>query len=633
MLCLMSLRKKQSSTTKSRIKHSEDGLKIKKSNIKSQTEDIEDTSFQTTKKKKKLSIVESPPKNKKKIYKDKSNICKKNTQNTNSSQTPEAESISNEKIFSPFYNKSSKDKFQQLWLPPVIDLQDADTTSLNGCFCNSDADSFHYKKKLIDHLNKNCLKTCFQSLQSLQPDIMDQEDTVIRARKIKFYPTTEQKLFFNKCFGATRYIYNKLISAFKKHTEKQRKKIKKMAKRGCVAIIKTKAKSGSKTSKVRTNRCGKKLEKGYLCCKHQKSKVNYDINLNFQHWRNKLIKANTKLSKKEKWMKEIPYDTRQLVIKNALGGIKSALTNLKNGHIKHFDMQFKSKKNAKKYFFVDHRALKSDMSLWKAKTKEPLQFRKKEKEWIIDLMESGAKMKNMEITKDKSGSYYLQIPYNHKVVKNGKKKKIVSLDPGVITFQTFYSPNGDCGKIGDKFSDSLDYLNNKIKKLQSKISKLFDKKKEDKKNGKKVKPLRHYIRKLKQKLSKLRVHTKNKVQDLHCKTAKYLCEHYDNIIIPKFGTKQISKKLRENHMKKRANDTITLSHCEFLERLKTKAKMYKNCKVFVVDEYNTSKTCGNCGVLNKIGRSRVYNCNYCDYIGDRDINASRNIFIKAISNT
>ena len=51
----------------------------------------------------------------------------------------------------------------------------------------------------------------------------------------------------------------------------------------------------------------------------------------------------------------------------------------------------------------------------------------------------------------------------------------------------------------------------------------------------------------------------------------------------------------------------------------------------LVDESYTSKVCSNCGSCNdKLGRSKIYNCNNCNKIFDRDFNACRNIFMKSM---
>ena len=135
---------------------------------------------------------------------------------------------------------------------------------------------------------------------------MDSENMTY-SRKIRFYPSKEQIKFFHSFLGCTRYIYNKTIALYK----------------------------------------------------------NRDKNLPFSFSLSKIrpliMKNNCDLREDdpEYWMKNIPYDTRQLAIKSALSSIKSSLELLKNKRIKFFDHSFKTKKDKKQIFFVDHRALKN----------------------------------------------------------------------------------------------------------------------------------------------------------------------------------------------------------------------------------------------------------------------------------
>jgi transposase len=71
------------------------------------------------------------------------------------------------------------------------------------------------------------------------------------------------------------------------------------------------------------------------------------------------------------------------------------------------------------------------------------------------------------------------------------------------------------------------------------------------------------------------------------------------------------------------------SFYKFRERLEYKCSIY-NKKLFLVDESYTSKTCGNCGILNEVGSNELFTCSTCNIGMDRDVNGSRNIFIKNV---
>ena len=45
----------------------------------------------------------------------------------------------------------------------------------------------------------------------------------------------------------------------------------------------------------------------------------------------------------------------------------------------------------------------------------------------------------------------------------------------------------------------------------------------------------------------------------------------------------------------------------------------------------TTKTCSNCFEINDPKKEKIYNCIYCGFVQDRDINASKNIYLQQIS--
>jgi putative transposase len=186
-----------------------------------------------------------------------------------------------------------------------------------------------------------------------------------------------------------------------------------------------------------------------------------------------------------------------------------------------------------------------------------------------------------------------------------------------------------------------------IKKYQSTI----DKKKN--KNGKNLKNKKI----LKNKIRKLYLKINGYVNEIHKKSAKFLCENYSNILIPEFKTKPMISKnqiKKENERIKRIknkqeakkeirklNKKIKLSsevkfvlsmqsHYKFKEYLKASAKRYRT-NVYEVDESYTSQCCTLCGVLSKnYDKNRTKSCICRGLKIDRDTNGSRNIYLKSI---
>ena len=73
-----------------------------------------------------------------------------------------------------------------------------------------------------------------------------------------------------------------------------------------------------------------------------------------------------------------------------------------------------------------------------------------------------------------------------------------------------------------------------------------------------------------------------------------------------------------------------LKFYKFKQRLEYKCESTKT-EYKEIDESYTSKMCSKCGYLKEdLGSSKIYNCDNCKIIIDRDINGARGILIKSL---
>jgi putative transposase len=215
---------------------------------------------------------------------------------------------------------------------------------------------------------------------------------------------------------------------------------------------------------------------------------------------------------------------------------------------------------------------------------------------------------------------YIFIPYTttEKLIRvDNQDPKIIALDPGVRTFHTGYSPNGDVLHIGKGEVQKIMRLCVLLDKMQSLI------------NNKKIK-CKKRLRVLK-KMRKIRIKIKNLKSDLHWKTSNYLCKNYNIILLPNFNVTKLTKRQERKIKTKTARSMINWNHGEFRQRLNNKSKDYNACKIITCNESYTSKTCTSCGNINeKLGGNKLYKCQKCKFEIDRDINGARNILLRAL---
>lgn len=292
-------------------------------------------------------------------------------------------------------------------------------------------------------------------------------------------------------------------------------------------------------------------------------------------------------------------------INKCVYSLNSAVSNYRNGNIKKFTMKDMTTKKNTEYLHFEDSQFPAFIRNIKSRYWFTTKNRKRE---FISFNDIDAKKRSIEIIYEKdTDRYFLHYPVEVNWYPSEDKRiesqnmfnyndnRIISLDPGVRKFLVGYDPCGTSVFIGDKASKKLSAMLLDVDTSQDKISSWRN--------------------------------IKNYINELHWKSISYLVRNYDVIILPEFRVSEMLKKRKLGRMTKRLLSMF--SFYKFKERLEYKCSVY-NKKLIIVDESYTSKTCGNCGVLNDVGSNEEYCCSLCGVIIDRDVNGARNILIKNV---
>lgn len=447
-----------------------------------------------------------------------------------------------------------------------------------------------------------------------------EKETLSRCYKLRIYPNKKQKEILKHWFGTSRFIYNKTIEKINKNYEKVKKRKK----------------------------------------KKKKKKVKY---INQIDTINKLIGKGRRFTRKNKWLLNTPSSVKSNSIRDAFKARKTCFTNLKRGNIKHFKLRFRRKKDGNDYITIRKQSISKVMSFSVGVYKKPKKLENNELLIYKEMLghknykndgknirhkdydtfnpikiykKSGVLLKNIDINhdckilKDKTQKYWLLVPYDvhvgvdnkNSLIKEDKRKECVALDPGIRSFQAYYSKEGVCGEIGKSDVGRIKRLLKRYDKLKSKICLMNNEKKFKKKTFKKYK-MKLALRKINQKI-------KNLVGEVHKKSARFLTSHFKRILLPVYKISGMMRKKDRNIPKMTARLMSKWCPYQFKERLLHLCKT-TNTDFKLVTEENTSKTCGHCGMINPyIKKQKVFKCPYCDLKIDRDINGARNVMIKWI---
>lgn len=404
---------------------------------------------------------------------------------------------------------------------------------------------------------------------------------VVSTRKIRIFPTSDQKRAFKEWLGASRNAYNYTVNLANQHSKDNYETLVALQAAGLTEVE----------------------ARDYL-----------KSNCTFPHWMAIKKKDNLDLwSSRESWLKDIPKKCFTEAIGEAWNARKINITKGQK-----FDLSFRSRKDPKQSCFIPNSAFKNgsiftlNMRKWTGKGSETIRFSEPLPETLKDA--------RLVLENDR---WFITMPELKTITQRESQARVVALDPGVRSFMTFYGEDS-CGHLGKSDIGRIQRLCTHLDALMSKIAT--------------AKAKQRY--RLKKAANKLRWKIKDLVKEMHYKVASWLVDNFDIILLPTFETSEMTLKRGRRLNKKSVRQMLTWSHYQFSQILELKAKERIGTiictrtgemidPVIRVCEAYTSKTVSWTGELKQnLGGAKFIRSG--SIVVDRDINGARGIFLRAL---
>ncbi|NET45215.1 transposase [Okeania sp. SIO2B3] len=362
----------------------------------------------------------------------------------------------------------------------------------------------------------------------------DSESTNKKSKKIRIYPSREQRQLLRQWIGMARFTYNRTVE--------------------------------------------------YLMQPDTKA-----------NW--KAIKGGI-LNNLPEWAKLVPYQIKSIAVRDACIAVREAKVKYsKTGQRQ--QVKFKSRKNPIQSCYIPKSAVSSKgiyhTKLGQIRFSEPLPESFGDCRIVVQ-----------------QGQYYLCLPVDLPKYNLENQGRVVALDPGVRNFLTLFSENsfgwigsGEIGKV-QRLCYYLDDLISRLSQAKSKTK-----------------------QRMKKAANRMRLKIRNLISEVHHKTALFLVQNFDVILLPTFEVSQMIIKSSRKLRSKSVRQMLNWAHYRFELFLKHKAAEY-NKAVLDVSEAYTSKTVSWTGeILNNLGGKKVVIGND-GFRLDRDLNGARGILIKSV---
>ncbi len=342
-----------------------------------------------------------------------------------------------------------------------------------------------------------------------------------------------------------------------------------------------------------------------------------------KYLRSQILNTDSPAVRQNPWLLETSYDIRDDARKDLQTSLKGCWTKIANGTLDRFSLRFRSRKKSRsESFYVRHR--------WIVQTKNSIELHlpniKPIKLWVGGKQRAAIEQITMDCRLQRlwTNEYYLCIPQSWDLEQLPADKssdeasagiRVCALDPGVRVFQTVYDVNQRCAlQVGTTDMD-------RILSLCKAQDRLVSKQQNEPKSARRCK--------LKRAVRRARERIRNLINEVHKQLAVHLARNYDLVMLPKFEVSKMVQKSKRNIGSGTARQMATWAHYRFRQRLVFKCRQHGRCKVALVNEAYTSKTCSCCGVLKSdLGGQKTFVCDSCGSTMDRDINGAKNIFLR-----
>jgi putative transposase len=305
------------------------------------------------------------------------------------------------------------------------------------------------------------------------------------------------------------------------------------------------------------------------------------------------------LAEEYPWMKECPRAIRDGAVAEACQTVKAAIA--KHKRTGEFSRcRFKSRRDAQQSFFLRNDQWSKKVCGFNVRALGPLRF----SEALPMHLRDGRVIKY-------ANKWYVSIPVQKEPDKAENQGRLVALDPGVRTFQTFFS---DC-HVGHLGQDDFQRIARLVRHLDRLLSRRD-------KAGSQRKRLS-----LSKAADAIRRKVKQLIDELHWKVARFLTDNFDVILLPTFETKQMTSKTGRKLRRKSVRNLLSFAHYRFSQRLEQKC-FERGKKLVRVCEAYTSKTASWSGEIVNIGGAKVIKSNGIEM--ERDENGARGIFLRAL---